>query len=438
MHNIFFILLLEHSMHSRRTCHSRFRPSIILFLLLLLLGAGCPSALSAAPTTAVSPTGQNPGARFLVQVLAAPLNSSQPTVGIGVVLSPDGLILTPLGLVEDAHYVQVRFADGEYYDQAELWGKDTRRGLALIRVPARMPEPHPVVLDPQQLSEGEYVCLSLSEGSQWQTNPVRLEGMKAACDKEGRECGYRVLSFSCSQAPGSVGGAVMDGAGRMVGLLCSSTGGEGKHLLAALPLFQAARFLKDEPIKTYCSPIDGFMPAVKPAVWAAPGAPVPVEAVRTEVQKPTDKPAEESAASEEPLLSPAETLATANTITVASETVYFTPMQLIAALMDTKAIKDWKIRFLDPSHSRGNARLQITLDRPVFTFSFTWLIRDNPTDTILASGKTTAIDGIRAAPKVAEQIIEAIRKAREETRPAVKAPAPPAPTPSAPAPAPAR
>jgi hypothetical protein len=54
----------------------------------------------------------------------------------------------------------------------------------------------------------------------------------------------------------------------------------------------------------------------------------------------------------------------------------------------------------------------VEVDRPIFTFIFTYKITDRTTGILLTSGQVTAFDGNAAAPLLAERIIEDIKKAR--------------------------
>ena len=71
---------------------------------------------------------------------------------------------------------------------------------------------------------------------------------------------------------------------------------------------------------------------------------------------------------------------------------------------------------IDGWDKRANADTEIEIDRPLFTFTFTYKIINRSTGILLATGKVNAIDGNAAAPMLAERIIEDIRKARGETK----------------------
>jgi len=64
------------------------------------------------------------------------------------------------------------------------------------------------------------------------------------------------------------------------------------------------------------------------------------------------------------------------------------------------------------------ADLVITIDRPLFTYTFTYGITDSKTSVVLDTGKVTAIDGNSAAGKIAKQMIARLKalRQREDTK----------------------
>ena len=62
------------------------------------------------------------------------------------------------------------------------------------------------------------------------------------------------------------------------------------------------------------------------------------------------------------------------------------------------------------------ADLLIEVDRPLFTFTFTYKVTDRASGVLLASGKVTAFDGNTAAPDLAQRILKDMRAARGETK----------------------
>jgi hypothetical protein len=113
--------------------------------------------------------------------------------------------------------------------------------------------------------------------------------------------------------------------------------------------------------------------------------------------------------------SPRALLSRAQTIFVSSNTSYFEPVQLQNALRKREEFERWELAIIDKWDKANIADMTIEVDRPLFTFYFTYKITDRSTGILLASGKITAFDGNAAAPLLAERIVEDIKKARGET-----------------------
>jgi hypothetical protein len=145
------------------------------------------------------------------------------------------------------------------------------------------------------------------------------------------------------------------------------------------------------------------------------------ERVADEVkEKALRKAAEEKLAAEESAKisesSPKALLARARTIYVESDTSFFEPVQLQNALRKREEIDSWQMAIVDGWDKRNVADMIIEVNRPLFTYTFTYKVTHRGTGVILATGKVTAFDSNGAAPKIASRIVEEIRKARGETK----------------------
>ena len=58
------------------------------------------------------------------------------SIGTGVVISNDGVLLTAFHAIKGAAEVQVRMANGEVFDRVELLGSDERRDVAALKISA--------------------------------------------------------------------------------------------------------------------------------------------------------------------------------------------------------------------------------------------------------------------------------------------------------------
>jgi hypothetical protein len=145
------------------------------------------------------------------------------------------------------------------------------------------------------------------------------------------------------------------------------------------------------------------------------------ERVADEVkEKQLRKAAEEKLAAEESArvaaASPKALLGRARTVYVESDTSYFEPVQLQNAMRAREELEALGMVILDGYDKRGVADLIVEIDRPLFTFTFTYKLTDRGTGVLLAAGKVTAIDGNAAAPELAGKVVEEVRKARGETK----------------------
>jgi hypothetical protein len=137
-------------------------------------------------------------------------------------------------------------------------------------------------------------------------------------------------------------------------------------------------------------------------------------------EKELRKAAEERRAAEESAkiseTSPRALLTRARTVYVESDTSFFEPVQLQNALRKRDEIDAWQLAIVDGWDKRSVADIIIEVDRPLFTYTFTYKITHRSTGVLLATGKVTAFDSNGAAPKLAGRIVEEIQKARGETK----------------------
>src|SRR5687768_17912182 len=146
------------------------------------------------------------------------------------------------------------------------------------------------------------------------------------------------------------------------------------------------------------------------------------ERVANEVkEKQLRKAAEEKLAAEEAAkiaaTNPRTLLSNARTLFISSDTKFFEEVQLQSALGKREEMRTWQLGIIDGWGNREKADIFIEIDRPLFTYTFTYEMLDQKTGLVLATGKVTAIDGDAAAPMLAEKIIEEIKKARAVANP---------------------
>ena len=113
---------------------------------------------------------------------------------------------------------------------------------------------------------------------------------------------------------------------------------------------------------------------------------------------------------------PKALLGHARLLFINSNTTYFEAVQVENALRKRKEIDTGGVAMIDEWQKRDIADTHIEIDRPFFTFTYTYKITNRKTGIVLATGKLNAIDSNAAAPMLAERIVEEIRKARGEAK----------------------
>ena len=135
-------------------------------------------------------------------------------------------------------------------------------------------------------------------------------------------------------------------------------------------------------------------------------------------EKALRKAAEERVAAEESAKAaesgPRALLRRARTLYVSSGTSFFEPVQLQNALRKRDEFELWQLVMLDGYDKRNVADVLVEIDRPLFTYTFTYKLTHRATGVLLAAGKVTAFDGNAAAPTLAARIIAELKKARGE------------------------
>jgi S1-C subfamily serine protease len=169
---------------------------------------------------------------------------SSQSLGTGVLISADGLIVTNEHVIEGAAEVKVRFADGREAE-AEVIGSDTDADLAVLRIPNRgLGFLRPAEQD--DLMIGETV---IAIG-----NPLGLEstvtvGVLSARDRTVRSPSTRrvytdFLQTDASINPGNSGGALVDLDARLIGINTAIVG-DAQGIGFAIPARRVRRVVND-------------------------------------------------------------------------------------------------------------------------------------------------------------------------------------------------
>jgi len=148
----------------------------------------------------------------------------------------------------------------------------------------------------------------------------------------------------------------------------------------------------------------------------------PEERVNEEFKlKQLRKAAEEKLAAEEAdriaETTPKNLLSKVRIVYIRSNTSFFESVQLQNALRKREEFDRWHMAIVDGGAKSEVADIVIEVDRPLFTYTFTYVVTSRRNGIVLATGKITAFDGDAAAPTLAARLIQEIKVARGEAPP---------------------
>jgi serine protease Do len=160
-------------------------------------------------------------------------------LGTGVIVRPDGLILTNNHVISEAELIQVRLWDRREY-RAEVIGRDPETDLALIRIRAPKPLPYAELGDSDQLEIGEWV---VAIGNPFGLDHTVTAGIVSAKGRRninpGGKRGYwNFIQTDASINPGNSGGPLINAQGRVIGIN-TAIDGRGPGIGFAIPINMA-------------------------------------------------------------------------------------------------------------------------------------------------------------------------------------------------------
>lgn len=300
------------------------------------------------------------------------------TAEAGVMVGSDGVVLAAYHPLKDGQEVQVRLRSGEVYDQVQLVGFDERRDVAALRLPAS----GLVFLAGtglEQAMPGDRVRVLEADATlAWSSADGALGPARMADEIPGAGRGFRVMPFAAHVSSGSLGGALVDSQGSLLGFIPSS-------------------------------PKAGEQPYAIP--WASVAG-LPAQGLHVSLGNgrnltpPRRFPNFETAA--EPLL-PATALAQARSLRVTSTTSFFTPFMLEKELLDNDQFRSLGLNVVN-GFKGGD--LLVSVGRPLFTYDFTYSVSDSRSGIIVATGKVTAVDGPHAAKGISQRLVAELESAR--------------------------
>jgi serine protease Do len=148
-------------------------------------------------------------------------------LGTGMIMDPEGHILTNNHVVGGASKIQVLLADGEQYS-AKLVGADPKTDLAVIKIEAKKSLPHVIFGDSDKLKVGEWV---VAIGHPRGLDQTVTQGIISAKHRQGITDPSSYQDFLQTDAainPGNSGGPLLNLEGDVIGVnaaIASQSGG---------------------------------------------------------------------------------------------------------------------------------------------------------------------------------------------------------------------
>jgi serine protease Do len=246
-----------------------------------------PDDSGGGPGGSGNPFGSAPNSPFGQFFGPAPRQFKQHGLGSGVIVSPDGYILTNNHVVQDADKIRVTLMDKREFT-ARVIGTDPKTDLALIKINAGKPLPYSTLGDSDKVEVGDWV---MAIGNPFGFNLTVTAGIVSA---KGRALGGNYDDFIQTDAsinPGNSGGPLFDTQGRVVGInsaIYSSTGNNA-GIGFAIPI-DLAKSVMDQ-LREHGRVIRGWLGVrvqeVTPELAKSFGLPAPEGALVAGVEKDT-------------------------------------------------------------------------------------------------------------------------------------------------------
>jgi serine protease DegQ len=186
-----------------------------------------PAVVSIAASKAMprNPHAEDPWFRFFFGQRGTPAPEAQRGLGSGVIVSPEGYLITNHHVVEGADEIEVMLADGRQ-GSAKLVGSDPETDVALLKID--LPKLPAVVFgNSDQLRVGDVV---LAIGNPFGVGQTVTGGIVSALGRNqlGLSTFENFIQTDAAINPGNSGGALVDASGNLVGIntaIFSRTGG---------------------------------------------------------------------------------------------------------------------------------------------------------------------------------------------------------------------
>jgi Trypsin-like peptidase domain len=338
----------------------------------------------------------------VVLILVSTGNGQVSGIGSGLIVRPDGIVLTANHVVKGMREVQVRLKNGDVYDHVELIAADERRDVAALRLPASGLPVLPAANSSEVRAGSAVYAVSNGDGLPWTASSGVLSATRLADEVPGAGSGYRLLQFTASLSPGSSGGVLVDAQARALGIVVGFIT-PGQNVNFAVPVDSVAGLAAASGGTPFASGARLQFPSASP-IGNVPG---PATIARNLPQTP---------ARELPRPEPLQV----RTVSVRSKTIYLRRERLEDDLHKTGMLPRLGLQFADYGQT---ADVAITVDRPVMTFDWTYTMVYQPKSLTIASGTIEATDEFDAGPKLAAAIVEQLSASVQAPREQLDKPA---------------
>ncbi len=165
-------------------------------------------------------------------------------LGSGVIVSPDGYILTNNHVIQDAEEIQVTLNENDREYKAELIGTDPKSDLAVLKI-AATDLPYARIGDSDQIEVGDVV---LAIGNPFGVGQTVTMGIVGATGRASMGLDYEdFIQTDAAINPGNSGGALVDVEGRLIGINTAilSRTGSNQGIGFAIPTNLARNVMED-------------------------------------------------------------------------------------------------------------------------------------------------------------------------------------------------
>ena len=171
------------------------------------------------------------------------IRREQENIGSGVIIAPNGYILTNQHVIEGAEKILVVLLSGEQY-QAKVIGADTRSDLAVLKIDPKKPLPYLPMGTSSDLMIGETL---IAIGNPFGLGPTLTVGVASALHRrikiDNRVYG-EFIQTDASINPGNSGGALLNILGELVGIT-TAIYANAQGIGFAIPIDKAKRIVDD-------------------------------------------------------------------------------------------------------------------------------------------------------------------------------------------------